>query len=65
MYSRTSLVRTPGDRQMHSPYPEFVLTVFLLTRFKCNCVAICRGVCLPDLVRRDYHLHQIDIPALG
>ena len=25
-YSRTSLGGTPGDRQMRSPYPEFVLT---------------------------------------
>ena len=25
-YSRTSLVRTAGDLQMRSPYPEFVLT---------------------------------------
>ena len=50
IYSRTSLVRTPGDRHKCSPYPEFVLTniiriekalkgteiVFVLTRFYCS-----------------------------
>ena len=25
-YSRTSLIRTPGDHQIRSSYPEFVLT---------------------------------------
>ena len=25
-YSRTSLIRTPGDRQMCTPYPGFVIT---------------------------------------
>ena len=34
-YSILSLVQTPGDRKSCSPYPEFVLTVFVITRVYC------------------------------